>query len=127
MWQAKVVVCLVQGELLPHTVLPLAECVDTTPYCRHALPDVQVEPLDKGRLDLPATGRQYLLDGLQGPEHHAVAHADETPPAYGLDHLRIQQLGEGQPARLGVWPFVLAAWRLHPVPIVGEQGRQILP
>jgi hypothetical protein len=56
-----------------------------------------------------------------------VAHADETPPPYGLAHLRIQQLGEGQPARLGGWPFVLAAWRLPPVPIVGEQEKQQCP
>jgi hypothetical protein len=56
-----------------------------------------------------------------------VAHADETPTPYGLDHLRIQQLGEGHPAWLGGWPFVLAARRLHPLPIVGQQSRHILP
>src|SRR5262245_25314332 len=64
---------------------------------------------DKDCLDLPTTGRQRLLDGLQGPEPHAVAHADETPMPYGLNHLRIQQLREGHQAGLEGWPFVLAA------------------
>jgi hypothetical protein len=34
------------------TVLTLAQCVHTTPYRRHALPDIQIQPLHKGRIDL---------------------------------------------------------------------------
>jgi len=42
------------------------------------------------------------------------------------DHLGIQQLGERPPARLRHGAFVLAPLGLHPVPIVGQQGRHIL-
>ena len=80
MRQTKVVIRLEHHQLLPHAILPLAERGDTTPYGRHPLPDVHVEPLAQSRLDLPATGRQYLLDGFQGPKHHAVAHAHQAPP-----------------------------------------------
>jgi len=101
MRQAKMVIGVEPHQLVPHAVLPLAQRGDTTPDCRHTLPEVQVEPLDKGRLDLPATGRQHLLDGLQGAEHHAGAHADQTPAPHGLDHLGIEQLWLRHPARLG--------------------------
>jgi hypothetical protein len=92
MRQAKIVIGVEQHQLVPHAVLPLAQRGDTPSSCRHTLPKVQVEPLDKGRLDLPATGHQHLLDGLKGPEHHAVTHADQTPTPHDLEHLRIEQL-----------------------------------
>ena len=71
-----------ESHLLPQPVCALAQRGDAPSDRRHMLPDGEVEPLDKGGLDLPATGRQHLLDGLQGPEHHAVAHADQTPTPY---------------------------------------------
>src|SRR5882724_11124786 len=83
--------------------------------------------LDKGRVDLPATGRKHLLDGCKGAEHHAVPHSHQTPPAHGLHHLRIEQLGQGYPAQLGRGTFVLSTWWLYPLPVVGEQRGQILP
>ena len=52
---------------------------------------------------------QHVLDRLQRAEHDPVPHADQTAPPHGLDHLRIEELGQWHPARLGVWPFVLAA------------------
>lgn len=55
----------------------------------------QVNAFDKSRIDLPTTGCQHLLDRLQGPEHDATAHADQTPSPYGLDHLSVKQLGPG--------------------------------
>src|SRR5215831_2179966 len=100
MRQTKIVIGLEQHQLLPHAVLPLAQRGDTPPHCRHPLPDVQVEPLDKGRLDLPATGRQHLCDACYRPEHHAVAHADQMPAPHGLDHLRVEQLRQRHPTRL---------------------------
>src|SRR5712691_463790 len=108
MRQTKVVIRLEHYQLLPHAILPLAERGDTTPYGRHPLPDVQVEPLDKGRIDLPATGRQHLLDGLKGSEHHAVAHADETPTPYGLTTCAYSNWGRGIQRGLGDGPL---SWR----------------
>ena len=90
MRQAKIVVGMEQHQLVPYAVLALAQRGDLPPDCRHTLPDIQVEPLDKGRLALLATGRQHLLDGRQGPEHHAVTHAHQAPAPHGLDHLGIQ-------------------------------------
>ena len=52
MRQTKVVIGVEQHQLLPHTVLSLTQRGDPTPDCCHSLPDVQVEPLDKGRMDL---------------------------------------------------------------------------
>ncbi len=91
------------------------------------LADTEVKAFNAGGVDLPAAGREPLLDGLQGSEDHAVAHPHQAPPAHGLDHLCLAQLRQWHPARLGVWPFVLAAGRLHPVSIVGQQGGHILP
>src|SRR6058998_2558415 len=36
--------------------------------------------LHEGRVDLPAVGRQHLLDCLNHAEHRAVAHPDQTSP-----------------------------------------------
>src|SRR5262247_4322634 len=79
----------------------------------------QVEALDKGRVDLPTARREHLLDGRKGPEHHAVTHAHQAPPAHGLDHLRVEQPGPGHPAGLGRGPGGLTTCGLHPLPIVG--------
>src|SRR5436309_1425498 len=56
--------------------------------------------LYEGGIDLPAAGRQHLLRRLQGAKHDPMPHADEASPAHRLDDLRIEQLGEGHPARL---------------------------
>jgi hypothetical protein len=39
------------------------------------LTDGEVDPLDKGGVDLPAERREHLLDRDQGTEHHAMRHA----------------------------------------------------
>src|SRR6266446_6495661 len=61
MRQAKVMRALEPHQLLPHAVLALAQRGDPTPSRRHPLTDVQVEPFDKGGIDLPATGSQRGL------------------------------------------------------------------
>jgi len=80
----------------------------------------QVEALNKCRLDLPAVGRQYLLDCLNGAKHHAVPHPHQAPLAHGLYHLRIEELRPGHPAGLRRGTGSLAAWWLDPVAKVGQ-------
>ena len=96
------------------------------PDRRHALTDVEVEPLDKGRVDGPATGRQDLLDGQPGAEHHAVCDAHEAPAPVRLHHLRVAQLGQRHPARLGHWAFVLAPFGLHPLAKMRQECRAVV-
>jgi hypothetical protein len=120
------IIHVIQSQLLPHPLLALTQRADPSSDCRHMLTHRQGDALNEGRVDLPAAGREHLLDGLQGPEHHAVVHAHQAPPAHGLDPLGIQQLRQRHPARLGGWPCGLAAGRLHPVPLVGQQRRHVL-
>jgi hypothetical protein len=65
MREAKIVVHMVQNELLPQALLPLAEGGHPSPHRGDMLADAQVDALDEGGVDLPAAGRQYLLDRLQ--------------------------------------------------------------
>src|SRR5881409_714578 len=90
------------------------------------LADAEVEAFDERRIDLPATGRQHLLNRLKRAEYDPVAHPHQAPPAYRLDHLRIAQTRQGHPAGLGSWPCGLTTFRLHPLPIVRQQRRRIL-
>jgi len=60
----------------------------------------QGDALNACRVDLPAARRSHLLDGLEGPEHHAVTHAHQAPAPHRLDDLRIEQLRQGYPAGL---------------------------
>src|SRR5262252_3411603 len=55
-----------------------------------------------------------------------MTHPYQTPPAYRLDHLRIEQPGLGHPSRLGPWSFRLTVFWLYPLAIVGEQSRHVL-
>src|SRR5262245_49801053 len=48
---------------------------------------------NKGRVDLPATGRQHLLHRREGSEDHTMTDADKAPAPHGLDHLGIEQVG----------------------------------
>jgi hypothetical protein len=64
MWQDEVVVDVEQRELMLQAVLALAQRVDPAADRGHALAPVQIEPLYKGGIDLPATRRQDVLDSL---------------------------------------------------------------
>ena len=64
MRQAAVIVGLIQRQLLPQTVLTLAQRGDTPPDRCHVLADGEVQALHKGRIDLPAKRGQHLLDRL---------------------------------------------------------------
>src|SRR5262245_17180055 len=119
MGQAEIIIDMVQCQLLPHAVLALAQCADSPSNRGHMLPDGEVEALHKRRLDLPAAGRQHLLDRLQRAKYDSTPYADQPPAPHGLDHLRIKQLGQWHPARLRSWTLGPLAWWVHPVPIVG--------
>ncbi len=45
MWQDKVVVGVEQRQLMLQAVLALTQRVNTTPYRRHALPNIQIQPV----------------------------------------------------------------------------------
>jgi hypothetical protein len=89
------------------------------------LAQAEVEALHQRGVDVPAQRTQHLLHGLDRAEGHPVRDIDEAPTPRGFDHLRREQLRQRPPARLGHRPFGLAPGRLPPVPIVGEQGRQV--
>ena len=86
------------------------------------LADGEVDALNERRVDLPAMCRQHLLDCPEGTEDDAVLHVDQTPAPHRLDHLRIEQLGQGHPARLGHRACGLAALRLHPGAAMAQQA-----
>src|SRR4030095_5986790 len=109
MREAKVVVRLVESQLLPQPILALAQRADPAPDCGDMLANTEVDPLHECGVDVPAIRSQHGIDGLQGAKDHAMAHRTQPPPPYGLDPLGIEQLRPRHPARLGGWPFVLAA------------------
>jgi hypothetical protein len=69
MRETKIIVDMIQGELLPHVVLPLAEGGHPSPDRGHMLAHRQVEALNASSVDLPAEGSQHGIDGLQGAKY----------------------------------------------------------
>jgi hypothetical protein len=55
-----------------------------------------------------------------------VTDPHQVPAPHGLDDLRVEQLRQGHPARLGQGTCGLVPWRLHPLSIVRQQGREVL-
>jgi hypothetical protein len=109
LWPAKVVVRLIQAQLLASAVLACAARDDAPADRRHMLANRAIRPLDDGRVDLPARRGQHLFDLSQGTEHHAVAHADHTSAPRLFDHLRIAPRGPRPPAGLGSGAWSLAS------------------
>src|SRR5262249_50402819 len=122
----KIVGDMIQGQLLPHAVLTLAERANPSPDRGDMLADAQVDALNEGGVDGPTVHGQHLLNSRPRAEDHPRAHPHQAPPAYRLDHLRIEEPGQGYPARLGGWPWGLAARWLDPVAIVRQQGCRVL-
>src|ERR687886_128505 len=91
---------MVESQLLPQPLLALTQRADPSPNRGHMLAEGQVEALHERRIDLPTAGSQHLLDGLKCTEYDPVSHAHQAPPAYGLDHLGVEQLRQRHPARL---------------------------
>jgi hypothetical protein len=123
--QTEVVIHVIQSERLPQPVFALAQRADPSLDRGDMLPDAAVDPLHKGGVDVPAVWRQDVVDGFEGAKHHVVRHVDETPAPHGLHHLRLEQVGQGHPARLGCWTLRLPARWLPPLLIVGEQGCRV--
>src|SRR5215510_4536196 len=110
MGHTEIIVAMEDGHLLPQSVFALAQRADPAPDRSDMLADAEVDPLHKGRVDVPAMRSQHGIDRLQGAEHHAVLHPYQPPSAHGLDHLRIEQPGEWHPARFRRRARGLAAW-----------------
>src|SRR6267142_6365139 len=126
MRQAKIVIHVVHSQLLPQALLSLAQRAHPPPNGRHMLAQAEIDPLHKGRIDLPAQRAQYLIDGLDRAEHDAMLHVDQTPPAYRFHYLGVEQCGQGHPARLRGWPCRLTARYLDPVAKMGHDGGEVL-
>src|SRR5262245_30837332 len=77
-------------------------------------------------MDLPATGCQHRLPGLTRPEDHPVTDAYQAPTPRRFDDLRIEQRGQGPPARLGRRACGPAARRLHPGAEMGQDRWQVV-
>jgi hypothetical protein len=118
MRQHEIVIDLEQAQLLAQTVLALARRSAAASNRRHPLPQTQIEAFNAGSIDLPAAGRQHLLDRRFRTKHHAVFDLEEPPPAQGFHDLRVEQLWQRHPAWLGHGAFCLAAGPLHPLPIM---------
>src|SRR5215831_7158077 len=120
MGQTEIVVRVVERELLPQSVCALTQRADPAPDRGDMLPDAEVDPLHKGGVDVPAVWRQDVVDGFEGAKHSVVRHVDEAPAPHGFDHLRVEQLRQGQPARPGYRALRLPARWLYPVAIMGQ-------
>jgi hypothetical protein len=109
MGQAAIIIDMVQRQLLAYASLTCAEGGDASTNGGPMLADGEVDALHEGGIDLPATRRSDLLNGLEGAEHDAVPHPHQAPPAHGLHHLRVEQLRQRHPARLGHGACAVAA------------------
>src|SRR5882724_3047864 len=99
----------------------LAQRVDPPPDRGYMLTELQVEALDKTRVDLPTTLGQDRLDDLCRAEYDPVFHPDNAPAPIALHHLRIEQPGLRHPTRLGPGSVGLAALGLNPLPVMRHE------
>jgi hypothetical protein len=88
MRQTKIIVDMIQRQLLPQAILALAQHIDPPPHRRDMLADGQVEALHKRRVDLPAAGREHLLDRRKRAEHDPVWESQGLGRFAGRDAIR---------------------------------------
>jgi hypothetical protein len=103
----------------------LAKRIDPTSNDGNALTNVEIEPLHHSGIDLPATRRQHLRNGLFGAKHHPVLHPHHAFAPVLLDDMCIEQAGQRYPARFAPGSLVLKVLGLHPPAKVAHNGRQI--
>jgi hypothetical protein len=72
MGQAKVVVRVVQGQLLTQALLVFTQRDDAPTDRRHMLPNREVHALNEGRVDPPTVRWQHLVNRLKGAKHDTV-------------------------------------------------------
>src|SRR6516165_908458 len=112
MGQTEVIIDLIPYQLLPPAVRAFAQSRDPPSHRRDMLADAEVEAFDERRIDLPATGRQHLLNRLTRADYAPLVHPYQAPPAYRLDPLCLEHLWQGHPAGRG--PGGLPTGALHP-------------
>ena len=78
MGQAKIIIDMVQCQLLAQAVLVFAQRGDAPSKSGHMLADAQVHALNEGRVDLPTAGREHPLHRLEGAKHDAVGDPHQT-------------------------------------------------
>ena len=91
--QHEVVIDLAQDQLVTQLIFALTRGRAAPAARRYPLTQAQIEPLHKGRIDVPAAGSSDMLHRRFRAEHHPMSHLDETSASHGLDHLRVEQLG----------------------------------
>src|SRR5882724_2623880 len=125
--QHEIVVYMVQSQLLTQARFVFAPRVDAPPDGRDMLAKVQIQALDKRRIDLPSSLGQHRLDGLSHAEHDPVLDPYEASTPIRLDDLGIEQLGLWPPARLGLGACGLAALGWHPLAIMRDERGEVRP
>src|SRR2546428_11362694 len=125
MWQANIVVRLIEGELVPQAFLAFAQGHHTPPDGGDMLADREIDALNEGGVDLPTLWGQHVCDASQRTEHHAMTHLNEPSAPVFLDDLRIEELWHGHPAGLRHGTCGLTTRRLHPLAKVGQQRRGV--
>ena len=126
MGEHKIVIPLEERQLLAHAVFALTRCRAAPAERRDPLPQTQIEPFHKGRVDLLAAGRQDLLHRGLRAEDNAVLHRHEPPPSHGFHYLCIEQLGKRHPPRFGYRACGPSPRRRHPVPAMRHDGGEVM-
>jgi len=81
--------------LLPQAVFALTRRRAAAPQRRAPRPQTQIEPFHKRRVARPAAGGQDLLHHGFRAEDHTVLHLHDPLAPHGLDHLRLEEPGQG--------------------------------
>jgi len=126
MGQDEIVIHLEQRQLLAQAVFTLTRRGAAPPDRRHSLTQAQIEPFDKRRIDLPAAGGQDLSHRRLRAEDDAMFDRHDPPPSHSLDHLSVEQRGQGHPAWFGRGACGLAPRRVHPAPEMRHNGGEIM-
>src|SRR5262245_57683159 len=118
MWQAEVVIRVVQRQLLAEPCLVFTERHDAPSHRGHMLANGEVDTLNEGGVDLPALRGQHSLDPSHRATYDSVVYIDHASAPIPFDDLRVEQLRQGYPAKLGCRPLRLSTLALHPLAIV---------
>jgi hypothetical protein len=127
MRQTEIVLGVEQRSLPAQAPCMLTPCVHPTADGGDMLTDVQIQPLNKRCVDLPAVLGEHLLNRLQSPEHNSVTPADQTPPPVSFYHLRVEQRRQWHPAWRGRGTLGMPTFGLSPLALVRQQRGHRVP